>query len=66
MVAEELLVATVGLEVDTADNGQQAVAKAAAKAYDLILMGHADAQDGRSFRHPCHPPLERQTVPIPP
>ena len=37
MVAEELL-SNMGLEVDTADDGQQAVQMAAAKAYDLILM----------------------------
>ncbi|MBL8452167.1 MAG: response regulator [Zoogloea sp.] len=37
MVAEELL-SNMGLEVDTADDGQQAVQMAAARAYDLILM----------------------------
>jgi CheY-like chemotaxis protein len=36
-VALELLHG-VGLAVDTAENGRQAVAKAAARAYDLILM----------------------------
>jgi signal transduction histidine kinase/HAMP domain-containing protein len=37
MVAEELL-SSVGLVVDTADNGQQAIDKVKQHAYDLILM----------------------------
>lgn len=36
-VANELL-QVIGLAVDTAENGQQAIAMAEAKAYDLILM----------------------------
>jgi CheY-like chemotaxis protein len=37
MVAEELL-SNMGLAVDTADDGQQAVRMAAEKTYDVILM----------------------------
>jgi CheY-like chemotaxis protein len=37
IVAEDLL-ESVGLQVDKADNGLQAVAKAGQHSYDLILM----------------------------
>jgi PAS domain S-box-containing protein len=52
-VATELL-KVVGLTVDTAENGQEAVEKASAAVYDLVLMDiQMPVLDGLEA-HPCH------------
>jgi CheY-like chemotaxis protein len=61
MVAEELL-SNMGLAVDTADDGQQAVRMAAEKTYDVILMDmqmpRMDGSPPRGIRqHPVASPF---------
>ena len=53
-VALELLHG-VGLAVDTAEDGRQAVDMARARAYDLILMDVQMPEHGRPGGHPRHP-----------
>jgi CheY-like chemotaxis protein len=64
IVAEDLL-ESVGLQVDKADNGLQAVDQGPPAQLRPDPDGHADAADGRPHRHPPHPPAAgRQAVPI--
>ena len=64
IVAQELLSQT-GLIIDTADNGLQAVEKAKAKPYDLILMDmQMPKMDGVSATRLIRQIPGRQTVPI--
>jgi len=64
MVAEELLT-DMGLAVDTADDGQQAVRMATEKAYDVILMDmQMPRMDGLSAARSIRLLAARQSVPI--
>ena len=64
IVAQELLSET-GLLIDTADNGLQAVEKAQAKSYDLILMDmQMPKMDGVTATRQIRQIPGRQTVPI--
>jgi len=64
IVAQELLSKT-GLIIDTADNGLQAVEKAKAKPYDLILMDmQMPKMDGVTATRQIRRIRGRQTVPI--
>ena len=64
VVAQELL-STTGLIIDTADNGLQAVEKAKAKPYDLILMEmQMPKMDGVTATRLIRQIPGRQTVPI--
>jgi hypothetical protein len=51
----ELLLQETGLVVDTAENGLEAVDKAAANDYDPDPDGRADAGHGRPRGHAGHP-----------
>ncbi|WP_300440660.1 MASE1 domain-containing protein [Zoogloea sp.] len=64
LVAQELL-STTGLIIDTADNDLQAVQKAKAKPYDLILMDmQMPKMDGVTATRLIRQIPGRQTVPI--